>query len=362
MGGRWSRERINAWYDGHPWLIGCNYVPAITLHNIELWQDDTREEVMISVDRELTLLRETRMNSIRMFMPFQAWYFERELFFKKLDELLLLLEKYEITLMPVLFNDCAPFERPSPVFPSQMGKGWQPYDIGHHGGKAENPFTGETRKTGWILFDEEEWREPQYKFAEEIISRYKKDPRIIIWDLWNEPGNSNRHAQSMEYMERVFEIAREIDPDQPLTAAPWAYPEGFGISGEAQLEPIQKRAVELSDIITFHQYENFDRVKQVVEELRKEGRPLVNTEWLNRILGNNIRELLPYFYENRIGSYHWGLVAGKSQFYLPWDYLREVKGLDLSLWQHDLYHEDFTPYDEEEISLFIKYGGMEMRK
>ena len=117
-----------------------------------------------------------------------------------------------------------------------------------------------------------------------------------------------------------------------------------------------------SDIITFHQYENFDRVKQVVEELKKEGRPLVNTEWLNRILGNNIRELLPYFYENRIGSYHWGLVAGKSQFYLPWDYLREVKGLDLSLWQHDLYHEDFTPYDEEEISLFIKYGGMEMRK
>ena len=122
MGGRWSRERINAWHDGHPWLIGCNYVPAITLHNIELWQDDTREEVMISVDRELTLLRETRMNSIRMFMPFQAWYFERELFFKKLDELLLLLEKYEITLMPVLFNDCAPFERLSPVFPSQMGR------------------------------------------------------------------------------------------------------------------------------------------------------------------------------------------------------------------------------------------------
>ena len=163
----------------------------------------------------------------------------------------------------------------------------------------------------------------------------------------------------MGYLERVFEIARDIDPDQPLTAAPWSYPEGYGVSEDAQLEPIQKRAVELSDIVSFHQYENFERVRQAVNGLSKEGRPLINTEWLNRILDNNISELLPYFYENRIGSYHWGLVAGKSQFYLPWDYLREEDGLDLTLWQHDLYHEDYTPYDQEEIALFRKYGMTE---
>ena len=276
-----------------------------------------------------------------------------------MDELLALLDGYGITLMPVLFNDCAPFERPDPVFPDKMGSGWQPYDIGHHGGKAENPFTGEKRKTGWILFDEEAWREPQYTYAKELIGRYARDPRIIMWDLWNEPGNSNRHSLSMEYLEHVFEIARAVDPDQPLTAAPWSYPEGYGVAEDVDLEPIQKRAVELSDIVSFHQYENFGRVKQVVKALAKEGRPLMNTEWLNRILDNNIRDLLPYFYENRIGSYHWGLVAGKSQFYLPWDYLREEDGLDLTLWQHDLYHEDYTPYDQEEIALFRKYGMTE---
>ncbi|ODM03030.1 cellulase family glycosylhydrolase [Eisenbergiella tayi] len=359
MGNRWSKEKINAWYEERPWLMGCNYVPAVTLHNTELWQDDTREEVLASVKEELKLLRETGLNSVRMFMPFHAWYFERERFFGKLDELLALLEKFGVTFMPVLFNDCAPFERPDPVFPEKMSEGWQPYDIGHHGGKAENPFTGEKRKTGWILFDEEEWREPQYTYAKEIISRYARDPRIIIWDLWNEPGNSNRHSLSMGYLERVFEIARDIDPDQPLTAAPWSYPNGYGVSEDAQLEPIQKRAVELSDIVSFHQYENFERVRQAVNGLSKEGRPLINTEWLNRILDNNISELLPYFYENRIGSYHWGLVAGKSQFYLPWDYLREEEGLDLTLWQHDLYHEDFTAYDEKEIALFQKFGKKE---
>ena len=39
--------------------MGCNYVPAVTLHNTELWQDDTREEVLASVKEELKLLRET---------------------------------------------------------------------------------------------------------------------------------------------------------------------------------------------------------------------------------------------------------------------------------------------------------------
>ena len=91
MGNRWSKEKINAWYEERPWLMGCNYVPAVTLHNTELWQDDTREEVLVSVKEELKLLRETGLNSVRMFMPFHAWYFDRERFFGKLDELLALL-------------------------------------------------------------------------------------------------------------------------------------------------------------------------------------------------------------------------------------------------------------------------------
>ena len=77
MGNRWSKEKINAWYEERPWLMGCNYVPAVTLHNTELWQDDTREEVLASVKEELKLLRETGLNSVRMFMPFHSWYFER---------------------------------------------------------------------------------------------------------------------------------------------------------------------------------------------------------------------------------------------------------------------------------------------
>lgn len=351
MGERWSKERIWDWYNARPWVMGCNYVPAITIHGMELWIDDTREEVLECVKKELDLLESCGMNAVRMFFSFQFWYFERDKFFRKMDELLELLDSHGVTLMPVIFNDCSSFVRPDPVFPAEMPKGWQPYALGHHGGAVENPFIGDKLRTGWILFDEEEWVEPLFEYEKEFITRYKDDPRILAWDLWNEPGNSNRHTKSIDKLERAFAIARQIDPIQPLTAGPWQFPAGYGVDENAKLETIQRRALDLSDLVTFHLYESFEEVKNATFELMKEGRPMMNTEWMNRILNNNLLEILPFFHEHRIGSYHWGLVAGKSQHFLPWDYLREIEGLDCTKWQHDMFHEDFTPYDEREIAL-----------
>ena len=76
------------------------------------------------------------------------------------------------------------------------------------------------------------------------------------------------------------------------------------------------------------------------------------TEWLNRIWDNFIQDDLPFFHDEKVGSYHWGLVAGKSQFYLPWDNIRSNKDLDFRRWQHDLVDVFGTPYDPKELELF----------
>lgn len=353
---RWSKEKIWDWYNERPWIMGCNYVPAITVCYAELWRDDVRPEVMESVKKEMVLLEETGINAVRMFLPFNVWYYKRDGFFEMLDEILELLDSHGMTLMPVIFNDCAAFVRPDPVFPEKLPTGWKEYALGHHGGAIENPFIGDKLRTGWILFDEEEWVEPQFEYEKALITRYKDDPRILVWDLWNEPGNSNRHTKSLELLKRAFAIAREIDPIQPLTAGPWQFPAGYGVDENAKLETIQQVALDMSDLVTFHLYECFEEVKNATQELKKEGRPMMNTEWMNRILDNNLLDILPYFKENNVGSYHWGLVAGKSQHFLPWDYLREIPGLDCSKWQHDLYHEDFTPYDEREIAMLKEFS------
>jgi hypothetical protein len=81
---------------------------------------------------------------------------------------------------------------------------------------------------------------------------------------------------------------------------------------------------------------------------------MIITEWLHRPFGNNVETHLPLFKREKIGCYNWGLVAGKTQTYEPWESIRNIPGLDLSKWQHDLFHADLSPYDQKEIDIFKK--------
>ena len=44
---KWSREKAWEWYRRRPWVMGINYLSAITFHGVELWQADTIDEVLI---------------------------------------------------------------------------------------------------------------------------------------------------------------------------------------------------------------------------------------------------------------------------------------------------------------------------
>ncbi len=353
MRNRWTKEEAWAWYEKQPWVLGVNYVPSITLGSRELWQEDTYEEVMVSVRREFDLMEDVGINSVRMHLPFEVWYHDREKFLDRVDDFLTELSARGISMMVIIYNDCVGFDRPADLVPPKTS-GWQPYDIGHHGGHKANPFVGEKLRKGWIHWDEPEWRPVMEEFLVALIGRFAKDERIYAWDLWNEPGNSNRHGMSIPYLKRCFELARSLDPIQPLTAGVWKYPEDFGVDPDEDVEEIGRVALDESDIVTFHQYSNIARVKNVVNGLKKEGRPMLNTEWLNRVLDNFVADNLPLYHEEGIGSYSWGLVAGKTQHFLPWDELWKNRDLPLNRWQHDLFDTFHTPYDPEELALMRK--------
>lgn len=353
---RWTKERAWKWYEKTPWVMGVNYVPSVTLHAMELWQEDTHEEVMKSVRKELALMRDIGINGVRMFLPFYVWFHDGERFLDRLESFLRELDRQGIAMMPVIFNDCVGFGKPRDITPP-LAKGWHSYDIGHHGGHKSNPFTGEKNLKGWIYWDESEWRPVMEEYLSALLSRFRNHSSIIAWDLWNEPGNSNRHDMSIPYLKRAFEIARSFDPVQPLTAGVWFYPEDYGKAPQADVESIQRLALDLSDIVTFHQYENIERVKRVADKLKEEGRPMMNTEWLNRVQDNFIEDNLPLYHDKKIGSFSWGMVAGKSQHFLPWDELWQNKTLPLNRWQHDLFDTFHTPYDRAEIELMRRYGA-----
>jgi len=343
---KWTEEEIWEWYNNRPWIMGCNFIPSNCINNIEIWQEYNFDKVLNVIDKELGIAEETGFNSVRMVMPFFVWKYQTKGCKRRLDQFLSLAYKHGINLMPVLFDDCCvPKEFYQPKF------GEQPTPVpGHHGGIVITPFDGSS-KVGYNLCDDiENWPDLEM-YVKDLISTFAKDERIIIWDIWNEPGNSNRGTRSLAFMEKVFEIAREQDPIQPLTAGAWNFSDKFFESPD-NLSVIEKRAIELSDIVTFHYYGDYEHTVKLIEVLKEYKRPLIITEWLHRPFGNLVETHLPFFKNKKIGCYNWGLVNGKTQTHEPWDSIRNIPGLDFSKWQHDLYHNDGTPYDGKEIKIF----------
>jgi hypothetical protein len=158
----------------------------------------------------------------------------------------------------------------------------------------------------------------------------------------------------------LFEAVRSEDPIQPL---------GSDVCDKlCEDDLVQKRVIELSDVISYHCYRRYSEFLVLLEEVQAYGKPIMITEWLNRILHNNIEEMYPYFYKEKIDCYCWGFVLGKTQTNEPWTGMWKSFvnlpitpsppcfscGPDFSKWMHDLYRPNHMPYIPKEIT-YIKY-------
>lgn len=348
MASRWSVEEVWEWYDARPWIVGCNFVPSTCINTVEIWQEYNSEEVFRVMDRELALAADIGLNSVRMLLPFFVWKYQTDGFKKRLDRFLDLVARRGITMMPILFDDCGCL--PKRYFREpRFGKQPDPVPGAHQGGRAPDIRPGEHR---WHYSDDKENWPILERYVKDIVGTFAQDERILIWDIWNEPGNSGRGSSSKEAMTAAFGWAREVDPIQPLTAAPWDfYGDYFERHEPGTLTEIETCAVELSDVFSFHYYGNLENTKLLIRAFRRFERPMLNTEWLHRPFQNFVETHLPLFKEEGIGCYHWGLVNGKTQTHEPWDWIRDMD-LDFSLWQHDIFRNDYTPYREEEMAVF----------
>jgi hypothetical protein len=55
---------------------------------------------------------------------------------------------------------------------------------------------------------------------------------------------------------------------------------------------------------------------------------------------------------------NWGLVAGKTQTYLPWDsWKRPYVELQPTIWFHEVFKQDDTPYRQREVDLIRELTG-----
>lgn len=327
-------------------------------NRIDQWQEYEFEKRFETAKNELKLLSETGYNSIRIIPEFYVWEKEHDGFMERFERYISLADSYGISCMVVLGNDCVP---PYEEAMKRLHLGEQYVDWGYHGGRKVSQH-GRFDGNGYSLLDDPIYVQRHYEFVREIVEKYKSDKRIVIWDVFNEPGNSHRDTMSLPHMKKFFEIIREIDPIQPLTAAIWNTAD---TSLEGLLET-EKFALENSDVISYHNYDSYESNIQVIKILKKYGRPIFNTEWLNRCGGNTVELMFPLFYLEKIGCYNWGFVAGKYQTYEPWNGVwdnyklnpEKYRDFDFTKWFHDLYRPSHNPYNPKEIELIKRFCAM----
>ena len=354
---RWSKEKAWEWYNSRPWIRGCNYMGSDCANRIDQWQEYGFEEKLKTADREFALMEKIGYNSIRIIIEYEVWDRQHDGFMDRLDRYIETAWRHGITSMIVLSNECSVR---TPTFqPAVFGE--QFWEWGFHGGKEWKTWYAHGTDTRYNLLDDPEVVPHYYDMVREIMTKYARDERVIAWNVMNEPGNG-RASKSLPHLKKFFEIGREIDPIQPLMADVWR-----GMKNCRATTEIEQYALEKSDVISFHSYTSYDDNIRLIYQLKKIGRPAINTEWLHRFY-QKLEEIFPLYFLERIGCYQWGLVQGKYQTYeysqATWqkyerDGYEAVKHIDFTKWCHDLYRFGGRfPYDPKEIEVIKKYTKM----
>ena len=331
--GRWSEEKANNWYKQFTWLNGINYIPSNAINYTEMW-DKTSFSADV-IEKELALAQSIGFNCVRVVLQYAVYEDDSEYFVRTLDKFLSICDKYGMKVMPSFFDDCAFGVNTDPTVGKQPEaiEGWYSW--------AWSPSPGHTK-----VVDEREHPKLE-EYVKNIMTHFKNDKRIFVWDLYNEP-NTPHGKYNIPLVKKVFSWAREVSPDQPVTIGVW-WPD---------LEELNEIIYANSDIITFHFYETREKTEARIKELKAQfNRPIICTEWMNRTAKSYVVEIMPLFKENNVGSMLWGLVNGKTQTHLSWGHRPEHLPYE-GEWQHDLFHGDFTPYNQTEIEFIKELNGV----
>jgi len=339
---RWTEERANAWYAQQPWPVGADFLPSTAINELEMWQADSYDAA--TIDRELGWAEGIGMNTMRVFLHNLLWEQDAAGFQKRMDDFLTIAARHHIRPVFVLFDSCwEPFPKLGPQHPPIPGV--------HNSGWVQAPGAV-------VLADATQYPKLE-QYVKGVVGAFANDKRLLAWDLWNEPDNGNDSSYAKgeprnkneiiaQLLPQVFEWARSARPSQPLTSGVWH----GDWSSLAVMTPVAQIQIQQSDVISFHDYGWPETFEAHVKMLEQFHRPLICTEYMARNIGSTFDTVLPIAKRERVGAINWGLVAGKSQTWIPWDsWQRPYVSDQPAIWQHDVFYPDGKPYREREVEI-----------
>ncbi|MEO6828781.1 MAG: 1,4-beta-xylanase [Acidobacteriaceae bacterium] len=339
---RWSPVQANAWYARQPWLVGANYIPRDAINQLEMWQAATFHPT--EIDQELGWAQAIGMNTMRVFLHDLLWQQDPKGFQQRINIFLTIAAKHHIRPVFVLFDSCWD---PDP----KLGPQRPPIPGVHNSGWVQSPGIPALR-------DRSQY--PRLEaYVKGVVGAFGNDPRILAWDVWNEPDNGNgdyepksgekaKRELVAQLLPQVFAWARSQHPIQPLTSGVF-YGDWENL---ATLPPVPRIQLAKSDVISFHNYDWPESFEKHITELEKYHRPIICTEYMARSAGSLFDLDLPIALKHHVGAINWGLVNGKTQTNLPWDsWKRPYVLMQPTVWFHDVFYPDGKPYRQHEVDV-----------
>ena len=210
-------------------------------------------------------------------------------------------------------------------------------------------------------FNDKENEKENLKIVEELVKTlirpFANDERIVLWDIWNEPGFKTGDPETfreMEWVEKMVHWCREENLCQPITASIIWDPDRDADVSSPTWE--KRRQVEaMMDLHNFHSYDcarNFGaEIDYTLDRIRKiSNRPIVCTEAMIRVNGSSVQRTLPVFAREHVHVYLWGLYNNDWNWSVKWG-RSTYDAFDPMF--HDFLWADGDAYDAREFP-FIK--------
>jgi len=247
-------------------IKGFNYQPSYGTSGFELWKNFDSQTV------ELELFRGKKyfpgMNALRWWQSWDAFLRDPERYARNFENTLCLAEKFNLVVMPVLFNR------------------WHDKVLDYGGIYLDHFFPG----VSWVqkpgMFD---------SFLEYLVGRHAQDSRIFAWDLCNEPYSYSCPREKIPeivsaetaWLKDLYHKCKQLGARAPITV---------GIHPGVPLQMVEP----FSDVLSIHPYwvHNSPSASREVYEKKldedvayaiKVGKPLLATECCWGDLNDGIR-------------------------------------------------------------------------
>jgi hypothetical protein len=325
---RWTIEKSLQWQKSQGFRAGANFVPSTAVNELEMFQAETYDPV--TIDRELQWAQDAGFNTMRVFLHNLLWDQGSADFLNRVDNFLSIADKHGMNVMLVLFDSC-----------------WNQYP---KSGPQPDPIPG-VHNSQWVQAPGVEILNDPVAFdnlkgyVQGVISHFQNDSRVMAWDIWNEPDNSHNSPDLISpLITKAFEWAREVNPHQPLTTPLW----NGDIQNWSEFRTLQ---IELSDVISFHNYAKELELKIWIDTLRikGKGRPIICTEYMARTVGSYFEPHLQIMKDENVFAINWGVVSGRTQTIYPWSTTVIPAKKEPEIWFHDIWHDNGIPFNQSEI-------------